>query len=189
MDGALETGLAPDELDHLQTELVGQLEEAGCMPLDVAHGFLTATAAAAASGGGHQDAALLDRVLGRLAADQRLRGLLARFRGQLMQDLRSAEYGPLILQLPRDGGSTLPLPYGWCQGYIAGVDFLGERQRDRLIGDEQAGVLLAPILSFMMYEEGQWFDPPDEAAHRETVGELGEAAVGLFRWWQGALDS
>jgi len=38
-----------------------------------------------------------------------------------------------------------------------------------------------------MYEQDQWFDPPNEAAHRETVGQLGEAAVGLFQWRQGRL--
>lgn len=187
MDGAAREPLIPEELDHLQSQLVEQMEAAGCMPLDVAHGFLTATAAA--PGAVDREAALLDRVLGRLAADDRLRELLARFREQLLCDLRSTEYGPLILQMPRDDGSMLPLPYGWCQGYVAGVDFLGEDQRDQLIADEQAGSLLTPVLSFLMYEEEQWFDPPDEAAHRETVEQLAGAAVALFQWWQGRLNS
>ncbi len=30
----------------------------------------------------------------------------------------------------------------------------------------------------------QWFDPPNLAAHRETAGELADAAVGLHRWRQ-----
>ena len=147
----------------------------------------TAFLTAAAGMCGDQDQALLDRVLGGLAGEEKLRGLLVRFRDQLLDDLRSAEYGPLILQMPRDDGSTLPLPYGWCQGYVAGVDYLGEEQRDLLISDEQAGSLLAPVLSFLMYEQDQWFDPPNEEAHRETVGQLGEAAVGLFQWRQGQL--
>jgi yecA family protein len=175
--------LDPQELDYLQARLVGQMETAGCMPLDVAHGFLTAAAGMC----GDQDRALLDRVLGGLAGEEKLRRLLVRFRAQLLDDLRSAEYGPLIVQMPRDDGSTLPLPYGWCRGYVAGVDFLGEEQRDHLIADERAAGLLAPVLSFLMYEQDQWFDPPNEAAHRETVGQLGEAAVGLFQWRQGRL--
>ena len=174
--------LLPEELDRLQQVLVGQMEEAGCMPLDVAHGFLTATAALPASA--DREAALLGRVLGRLAEDAGMRDLLSRFRGQLLDDLHQAEYGPLILQMPRDDGSMLPIPYGWCQGYVAGLEFLGEDLRDRLIHDQQAGALLAPVLSFLMYEESQWFEPPNEAAHRETVGELAEAAVGLFNWWR-----
>jgi len=172
--------LDPEELDYLQARLVEEMEAAGCMPLDVAHGFLTATAGTR----GDQDQTLFDRILGRLAGEEKLRRLLARFRGQLLDDLRSAEYGPLILQMPRGDGSTLPLPYGWCQGYVAGVDSLGEEQRVFLISDEQAGSLLAPVLSFLMYEQDQWFDPPNEEAHRETVDQLGEAAVGLFRWWR-----
>jgi len=171
--------LTPDELDQLQGVLVERMDEAGCMPLDVAHGFLTATAASDAP---IDD--LLDRALGGLAGDGVLRGLLGRFRVQLLADLDAAEYGPLILQMPRDDGTMLPLPYGWCQGYVAGLEFLGEERRDALMADEQAGNMLTPILSFLMYEEGQWFDPPDEAAHRETVGEIGEHAVGLFHWWR-----
>ena len=169
----------PEELDRLQGVLVERMDEAGCMPLDVAHGFLTATAAAAVSVGD-----LLDRALGGLASDESLRGPLMRFRAQLLADLDTAEYGPVLLQMPRDDGTPLPLPYGWCQGYVAGLEYLGEERRDALMADEQAGAMLAPILSFLMYEEDQWFDPPNEAAHRETAGELGEHAVGLFNWWR-----
>lgn len=175
--------LTPDELDHLQATLVEQMDDAGCMPLDVAHGFLSATAHAEAGD------APLARALGSLATDLQLHSLLARFRYQLIDDLARADYGPLILQMPRDDGSMLPLPYGWCQGYVAGLEFLGEAQRDRLMADEQAGTLLAPVLSFLMYEESQWFDPPNEATHRETVGELGETAVGLYNWWQTRGDA
>jgi hypothetical protein len=34
-----------------------------------------------------------------------------------------------------------------------------------------------------MYDEEQWFDPPNLAAHRETVAELGDSALGLYQWW------
>lgn len=174
--------LTPEDLERLQSTLVGRMEDAGCMALDVAHGFLTATAAAPVAG--DPGPALLDRVLGGLADDALLRDLLQRFRGQLLVDLERGDYGPLVLQLPRDDGSTLPLPYGWCQGYLAGLEFLGEDLRDRLLADEHAGALLVPVLSFLMYDESQWFDPPDEAVHRETAAELGDAAVALHRWWR-----
>jgi hypothetical protein len=174
--------LTPDELERLQSSLVERMEDSGCMALDMAHGFLTATAAAPAAG--DAGPALLDRVLGGLAGDAGLRDLLWRFRGQLLIDLGLGDYGPLVLQLPRDDGSLLPLPYGWCQGYLAGLEFLGEGQRDRLLADEHAGALLVPVLSFLMYDESQWFDPPDESAHRAAAAELGDAAVGLYRWWR-----
>ena len=178
--------LRPDELERLQNALVRQMETAGCMPLDVAHGFLTATAGTVRY---DSESAQLDRVLGALAADASLRTLLGRFRMQLQEDLQRDDFGPLILQMPRDDGSMLPLPYGWCRGYVAGVDFLGEDERDRMIGDERASSLLAPIWSFLMYEESQWFEPPDESAHRETVDELGTAAAALYRWRRQRLNS
>jgi yecA family protein len=172
--------LHADELERLQARLVEAMAEAACMPLDVAHGFLTATGGASVDQGA--ESALLDRVLGGLAADAELRVLLSRFRAQLVDDLERAEYGPLILELPRDGDDPLPLPYGWCQGYVDGLEYLGDALRDRLMADEEAGILLAPILSFLMYDEGQLLDPPNEAAHRESAGELGDAALGLYRW-------
>ena len=80
-------GLMSEDLEMLQARLVEHMQAAGCMPLDVAHGFLTATAASTVA----QDAVLLERVLGGLASDEDLRGLLQRFRAQLLHDLRAAE--------------------------------------------------------------------------------------------------
>lgn len=177
--------LSPEELDRLQGTLVEQMDTTGCMPLDVAHGFLTASAATPSG----RQSALIDRVLGGLGEQAALRGLVARFRAQLLDDLHNGDYGPLILQMPRDDGTSLPLPYGWCQGYLAGVEFAGEAARNAMLADEEAGTLLTPVLSFLMYEKEQWFDPPDEAAHRETVGQLGEAAVALYQWAVGHSDS
>ncbi len=178
MHGVPARPLLPEEIERLQIELVEHMDAAGNMPLDVAHGFLTATAAE------EQLGPLLDRVLGALVQDVRLREQLERFRMQLRSDLDRSDYGPLILQVPREDDVTLPLPYGWCQGYMAGVAFLGDHQRDRMLADERASALLAPILSFLMYEEDQWFDPPNLAAHCETAGELADAAIGLYRWRQ-----
>lgn len=186
MRNAAGEALLPEEIDHLQNDLVRQMEQAGCMPLDVAHGFLTATAAAGDSAG---ESAQLDRVLGALVADADLRDLLRRFRAQLLHDLQHDDYGPLLLELPRADGTTLPLPYGWCQGYLAGVEFLGEGERDRMISDERAGSLMVPILSFLMYDESQWLEPPDEVGHRETADELAAAAVALYQWREQRRDS
>ena len=40
-----------------------------------------------------------------------------------------------------------------------------------------------------MYREDQWFDPPNETAHREAVEELGGVAVALYQWWRERLDN
>jgi len=68
MHGVPARPLSPEETELLQIELVEHMDAAGNMPLDVAHGFLTATAAE-----DNRDP-LLDRVLGTLAQDAGLRG-------------------------------------------------------------------------------------------------------------------
>ncbi|MGD8955818.1 MAG: hypothetical protein PVJ03_00685 [Chromatiaceae bacterium] len=45
MHGVPAQPLSPEEIELLQIEWVGNMDTAGNMPLDVAHGFLTATAA------------------------------------------------------------------------------------------------------------------------------------------------
>lgn len=42
---------------------------------------------------------------------------------------------------------------GWCHGYMAGVEFAGASARDALLVDEEAGELLIPVLSFLVYEK------------------------------------
>ena len=66
MHGVPARPLSPEEIELLQIELVEHMDAVGNMPLDVTHGFLTATAA--------EDEPLLDRVLGTLAQDAGLHG-------------------------------------------------------------------------------------------------------------------
>lgn len=177
--------LMPEELDKLQTTLVEHMQESGCMPLDVAHGFLTAVAA-------HQQLlspeAARAEVLGQIAGEQGIDPLLSKFQAQLLRDLQNNEYGPLIMQMPRDDGSMLPIPYGWCEGYVHGLAALGDEQQTKAQDSDEAAKQLSPIFGLLMYEESQLFDPPNEQQHREAVSLLGESAVWMYRWWQAEQD-
>ena len=90
--------------------------------------------------------------------------------------------------MPRDDGSMLPIPYGWCDGFAQGLAHLDEALQARLFEDEQAARQLSALFAFRLYSESELFDPPDESAHREAVGNLGDAAVYLYRWWSSATD-
>ena len=173
--------LMPEELDKLQATLVEHMQTSRSMPLDAAHGFLTAVAAHA-----EQITPVMARahVLGDIAGEQGIEPLLEKFHTQLLRDLESGEYGPLIMQMPREDGSMLPLPYGWCEGYAQGLSMLGEEAHKAALENEAPAARLAQVFAFMEYEESQLFDPPDESAHRAAVSELGEAAVWLHSWWQ-----
>jgi len=173
--------LLPEELDKLQTTLVEHMQEAGCMPLDAAHGFFTAVAA-------HTNrlnaASARTQVLGKITEHEGIGPLLEKFQQQVMKDLESGEYGPLIMQMPREDESMLPLPYGWCEGYVQGLSVLGEDIQEQALASEEVSNRLAPIYAFMMYDESQMFDPPDEAQHRAAVAELGDVAVWIHGWWK-----
>jgi len=172
--------LQPEELDKLQTTLVEHMQESHSLPLDAAHGFLTAVAA-------HPDRispeAARAHVLGDIAGEEGIDPLLQKFQAQLKRDLDSNEYGPLIMQMPREDGTMLPLPYGWCEGYAQGLSMLGEDLHAQALESEEVSARLSPIFAFMMYSEEQMFEPPDEAAHRAAVAELGDSAVWIYRWW------
>ena len=178
--------LRPEELDRLQTTLVEHMQDSGSVPLDAAHGFLTAAAA-------HPDRVPPEqaraRILGGIAGEPGIQPLLLKFQEQLLRDLESGDYGPLIMQMPRDDGSVLPLPYGWCEGYLLGLNSAGEERLEQVLNDEEAAARMTPIYAFLMYDESQMFDPPDEQAHRDTVGELGENALWLHRWWRNRRNS
>ncbi|MGA0937432.1 MAG: UPF0149 family protein [Sedimenticolaceae bacterium] len=172
--------LEPEELDKLQSALVEHIEESHSMPLDVAHGFLTAVAA-------HPEViSLADarrRIMGHLEDIDGIDPLLVKFQDQLMRDLETGDYGPLIMQYPREDGTYLPIPYGWCEGYAEGLGELDDSAQQKAMDDPQSNQLLAIIFAFNLYKESDMFDPPDEDSHRDMVSKLGEAAVGLYRWW------
>jgi len=173
--------LQPEELDKLQTTLVEHMQESGSMPLDAAHGFLTALAAHAERVSAEAARA---HVLGEIAEEQGIDPILSKFQEQVQRDLESAEYGPLIMQMPREDGSMLPLPYGWCEGYAQGMSVLGEEAQTQVLDSNEAAGHLSLIFTFLQYDQQQMFNPPDEGAHRQAVSELGESAVFLYRWWQ-----
>ena len=180
----MSTGFGDRELQILQDYLLDNLEQTACMPLDVAHGFL----AAVVSGPRNvQVNEWLPPVLGQPdfadeeTAESVMELLLGLF-SQIEQELAEGSFAPFIIYKPTDE-EPLPLPYGWCEGYMLGLGMHGEEQRkDMLETDETAGYL-APLLAFMMYEEDQLLDPPDEAAHRATANELAHSALALFRYW------
>ena len=178
--------LADTDMEQLQELIVARMEREEAMPLDMIHGFFTATLT------GPRDVDESDWLGGCLlghAAEPLLTDLLRRFRAGVARDLATGDYGPLVIEMPRDDGSVLPLPYGWCQGYVMGLELQGEEAQSAMLGDEAMSGLLTPIFAFLMYDESQLFNPPNEAMHCEAVGELADSAVALYRWWQARLTA
>ena len=186
-----DSALSEAEFAQLESLLIDRYEAgAGGMPLDVAHGFLTAVVSGPRL---VLPMEWLPRVLGESAttsdADtEALVGLIMALHQDVLQDLEHAHYGPVVMYKPVAGAEPLPLPYGWCQGYVAGLQLHGEAAIEDAGNDEKAAGYLTPIASFLMYEEAQLLDPPDPDAHRAVAEELGPAAQGLYHWWRAGRE-
>jgi len=180
------SGISDSDLQRLQEYLLENLEVSRCMPLDVAHGFLTAVASGPAV---LMPGDWIPYVLGQPAylddeqVDWITGALLGLYKG-IISELEAAKFGPMIINKPMHGEDPLPLPYGWCEGYLHGLDLHGEGVAEQVAKQEETSPQLAPILAFMMYEDSQLLDPPDPAAHRELAAELAGSAIQLYRWGQ-----
>lgn len=186
-----DAALSEADYARLQDLLLDGFEAgSGGMPLDVAHGFLTAVLSGPRL---VLPMEWLPRVVGTADADhadaESLVQLVMALYQDVLQDLEHGHYGPVVMHQPLEGEPPLPLPYGWCQGYVTGLQLHGDAAIDEAGSDPEAAGYLAPIASFLMYEEDQLLDPPQPEAHRATAEELGPAAAGLFRWWRSAREA
>jgi len=183
--------VSDESLLELQKFLDDHMENEGCMPLDVAHGCLTAL---------YSGPRLIDPgewlplVLGKIQflnddEGEHIIALLLGVANDVEHDLNHNHYGPVILYMPVEDNDPLPLPYGWCQGYLIGLGVQGESVRDEALNNETAASFLAPILTFMMYEDDEMYNPKDEVAHRQTAIELATAAMSLYHWWHDEGES
>ena len=179
------------KLDRLQAFILEHLEASGGMPIDVMHGYLSSLLSGPRAIMPNE---WLPLVLGtpsfrdELEAEE-VTGLVMAFYASVQEELASGKYGPLIIYKPaEDDGDPLPLPYGWCEGYLMGWGMHGDEAREMMLKDEEAANQLAPVMAFMMYENEQLLDPPEEEAHREAAAQLGVTVLSLYHWWQPHRD-
>lgn len=179
-----ESALSDADLGRLQDLLFARADDvSGAMPLDMAHGFLSAIVSGPRLVLPNE---WLPRVLGESDASEGdvqwiVQSVMALYQDTL-HDLEHGHYGPIVMHKP-DGDDPLPLPYGWCQGYVRGMYMHGEAAVEEVGTDEEPARLLSPIAAFLMYEEDQRMNPADVKAHRAAAEKLAGSAIGLFHWW------
>lgn len=177
-----------EELDLLEAYLLDRMEKGlQPMPLDVTHGFLAAVISGPRELGVEH---WLPPIFGQPEFDdeaeaEAMAQRVVDLHEQIAHELEHQHFAPIVIHRPSENDDEpLPLPYGWCEGYMFGMNLHGEHARERMSTDAQASQLLGPILAFLMYEEDQLLNPPDVEAHRQTVQELPMAAMGLYAWWR-----
>ena len=183
--------LSEQELEYLEAFLATGAEAGNCMPLDMAHGYMTTVLSGPALVAPDD---WLRQVLGDLDfADQaqsaRIVDLLMRLYNSILDELSGGNNNPLLVYLTEGVDEPLPLPYGWCEGYFKGWELHGEDALNQMLQDEEAELMLSTIMVFLMYADDQLLNPPDEQMHRETVSELPGSVQGLYAWWLERRDS
>ena len=190
-DHHCQSSVSEEDLAALQAKMLERCErECGGMPLDIAHGFLTAMVSGPRLVLPNE---WLPRIIGESGlnednAEWLLNATMGLYQ-DIVHDLDHGHYGPLILYKPLESADPLPLPYGWCQGYVQGMYMHGEGTVEESGSDAEAAGYLAPIAAFLMYEQDQYLDPPDSQVHRETAEQLAGAALGLYHWWLPRRDA
>jgi yecA family protein len=179
-----------EQLERLEDFLLAHLEE-GSMPLDVAQGFLCSIVSGPRMIMPNQ---WLPSVLGEVefASDreaQEIMELVMSLYSTTLAELENKNFVPMILSMEEGHeDNPLPLPYGWCEGYIIGWNMHGESALDDMAGDEKAALHLGPVAAFLMYEEEQLLKPPNEAEHRLAADHLADSAMAIYHWWKPKRD-
>ena len=175
-----------EQLERLEDFLLAHLED-GAMPLDVVQGYLTAILS------GPQmimPSQWLPYVLGEAdfsseSEAREIMELVMSLYNLTLAELENDTYAPMILSMEEGyEDAPLPLPYGWCEGYIMGWNQHGKSALDDMAGDEEAAQRLGPVAAFLMYEEDQLLNPPNEGEHRLAADQLAHSAVALYQWWK-----
>jgi uncharacterized protein len=177
-----DTPLTDDDYAELDDFLCGGDEEVTRLPVDEAHGFMTAMIV------GHAPVtpeALLESIWGHpVFADEvereRMTGLLLRLYREIAATLRSGQsFEPLFVEIEEEG-ATLVAHEGWCFGFMLAVS--GDEERwDRLPKYEES--LLGPIarLALLHVED----EPEiDEEEYEMLVELLPGAVAGLHAYWE-----
>lgn len=175
------TPLTDLELAELDTFLLS--EEDDRLPIDEAHGFITALVV---SGARINDETLIEEVCGdtHFGSDgerQRIASLILKMRDEISGVLQSkAPFEPLIIEEEEDG-ETFEAYEGWCFGFMLGI--ANQHEQWDLIDKDQEE-LLAPIAQLALLHSGE--EEMDEEEYELCIDLLPGAVNSLYASWHDA---
>lgn len=175
-----------EQLERLEDFLLAHMED-GAMPLDVAQGYLTAILSGPRM---IMPSQWLPHVLGETefsseSEAREIMELVMSLNNLTLAELENNAFAPMMLSMEEGyEDAPLPMPYGWCEGYIMGWNQHGESALDDMAGDEEAARQLGLVAAFLMYEKDQLLNPPNEEEHRLAADQLADSAVALYQWWK-----
>jgi len=166
------------ELDSFLLSVEGQQ----CLPIDEAHGYLTALQVCSDAG---DEASWMQMIWGEPdfadeATEQKMKNLMRRLNGEVAAMLASGDpFEPMVIEMEEEG-ETIEVYEGWCFGFMLAVSEDEERW-DVMTSSEES--LLAPIAKLAMLHSGEEVDI-DEDEHEMLIELLPGAVVGLRSFWK-----
>lgn len=174
-----------------QLELFLNARDFNGMALDEMHGFMTAVVSGPdiippqdwlplIFGGEHE--------VQKAEPPQDIVSLLLRLNSELSLALfGNHAFTPWIREHPVEQGDPLPVPEGWCMGYLEGVNLYPLKWRRTFFHNDEAQQLLIPIMAFGYIDHDNPEESPrpqTEEEQRELASVLPTAVKGLFSWWR-----
>ncbi len=159
-------------------------EDEGCMPIDQAHGFITALVVGPEPLGQESwtRAVWGEAVFEDEQQKTHMTDFLLRIHNEIMTTLEDRRpFEPLIIEEEDEEGELLEAYEGWCLGFMHGVSDHHD-QWDALPKNEQE--LLSPIakLALLCVDEEMEMD---EEEYEMCVELLPGAVMGLYEYWHG----
>jgi uncharacterized protein len=170
--------LSDNELAELDTFLLS--EEDDRLPIDEAHGFMTALLVSHATVSDEEliEAICGDASFGSDSERQRVTSLLLRMRDEIVASLQSkAPFEPMVIEEEEDG-ETFEVYEGWCFGFMLGVTNQSERW-DHITKEQEE--LLAPIAQMALLHTEE--EEMDEEEYELCVELLPGAVNALYSSW------
>lgn len=189
MNSTMSQPLSQTELDRLEAFL--NAEDFPGMALDETHGFLTAVVSGPEIISPQDWLPLVfggKQAVRKREPPQDIASLLLRLNSEISLALfGNHDYTPWIREHPAAEGEPLPIPEGWCMGYLEGVNLYPLSWRRRFFHNQEAQQLLIPVMAFGFIDHDNPEESPrpqTEQEQRELAGILPDAIRGLFGWWR-----
>lgn len=175
--------LTDEEITELDEFLIAAEEGEQCLPIDEAHGYLTALVAghAALSMEEAMHAVWGEPVFKDDDQKQRMTDCLVRLYQDISEKLKEGGvFEPLVVEIADDDGDTMVAYEGWCFGFMLAVTSEEERWSG-LPENEQS--LLSPIAKLALLYADEEVEMEDD--EYEMLAELlPGSVVGLYNYWQ-----
>ena len=171
--------LSDNELAELDTFLLS--EEDDRLPIDEAHGFMTAQLVCRATSSDEEliEAICGDAQFGSDSERQRITELLLRLRNEIIESLQSkAPFEPLVIEEEEDG-EIFEAYEGWCFGFMLGVTNQSA-EWDNITKEQEE--LLAPIAQLALLHTEE--EEIDEEEYELCVELLPGAVNALYDCWK-----